>query len=512
MRLSDFFAVMSKDSLIAAALKRFGVFWGGLCKGSLVFRLASRNGRFAGFLGRSWVYKLLSSLFHLPVKLLSPIILNNKSCCDSSLFFRLAVQFLDSLHIWTALFLALAMAVPHSGWSNSYSAAAALLLLLGLVARMVLRAAVKPLLLALDVFLVIFILSVVISTFFSVSPSESSRFLIFYATCFIFFIVLALSIETKKQLAEAIGFTLLGLTLCALYGVWQGIVGVPVDVSQIDTALNEGVKGRIWSTFDNPNNFAEVLILFLPFYLSSALNAKKLPVKLIWLAVSVPALFSLLLTQSRADWLGLAVGIGVFVFFKNKRLIPLLLILAILSVPFIPAGIIKRAVSIFNFQDSSNKTRLQIYQSIFPMFKDYWFTGLGLGNDIFKRIVQNYNLFSKMIPAHSHNLFLQVWLETGVIGFLSFTGFLLRLVKRSIKAVTKPKDKELTNTIIAALSGLAAVSVAGMADYIWFNPRVMLLFWSVAGLLTCALKLSCGNTELSDSGMRVVEGGEAANA
>jgi putative inorganic carbon (HCO3(-)) transporter len=121
------------------------------------------------------------------------------------------------------------------------------------------------------------------------------------------------------------------------------------------------------------------------------------------------------------------------------------------------------------------------------MLKDYWVTGFGLGNEIFRRLVQTYPLHSKMIPAHSHNLFLQIWLEAGITGFVSIMCYMAGLFKRAVKAVVRPKDIYLGNTILAGLCGFIAICVAGLADHIWFNPRVMLLFWSVAGIITASL-------------------------
>lgn len=476
-----------EGSSAAALLRAVMSFLHKLSRGSSILRFCAREGYFEKNWSHSITAGALTAILNAPAKLLNPALGKMEKALNSSLSFKVFSFILDNLHIWMGLYLAAAIAVPHSGWSNTYSTAAAVVFLILYCSRTIVRYEAKPLLLALNSFQVLFMVSVLFAALTSVSFSSSLRFLIFYITGFLFFAVLALSIDTKRQLSQVIGLLLIGLLMSGLYGVWQGIVGVPVNPSQVDITLNAGSKGRIWSTFDNPNNFAEVIVLLVPFYLSMALNSKKVPAKLFWIALSAPAIASLILTKSRADWLGFAVAVVVFVYFKNKKLLPIVIVLGALSVPFLPSSLVNRAMSIFNLEDSSNKTRIQIYQTIWPMLKDYWVTGFGLGTDIFRKLLQAYPLHSKMIPAHSHNLFIQIWMEAGIAGFITFVGFLAGLFKKMVKAITQPKDKFLGNVILAGLCGLAAICVASLADHIWFNPRVMLLFWSVAGIVTAAL-------------------------
>ncbi len=51
-------------------------------------------------------------------------------------------------------------------------------------------------------------------------------------------------------------------------------------------------------------------------------------------------------------------------------------------------------------------------------------------------------------------------------------------------------DKYLKYTIIAGISSLAGILVVGVAEYVWYYPRVMVIFWVVVGLLLAALNLT----------------------
>lgn len=488
-KLSNGLKQYLEGSVIASFFTRALAYCFQLVKESYIFSLVSRDGLFSRSWQHSLAARIIKAVYDIPAKFLHPLWLKIKDYCLSSLAVKIIIYFANTLHIWMGIFVLFLIASPHKAWSNSYSALAAAAFLFLYIIRMIVREKAKPVFLAINVFLFIFMIAIFLATVLSIAPKESLRLLIFYLTSFIFFTLIILSIESTEQLTQFLGLVLIGLTICGLYGTYQGIVGVPINESQIDISLHMGTRGRIWSTFDNPNNLAEVLVMFLPFYLALSLNSKNWSTKLFWLALSAPALLSLVFTQSRAAWGGFAVAIVVFVFFKNKKLLPLLIILSILAVPFLPTALVRRALSIFNFEDSSNKTRLEIYRTIWPVFKDYWITGLGLGNDIFRRTVQNYNLFSRMVPAHSHNLYLQIWLEAGVFAFLSFAGFLLGLFKRSIKAIIEHKNTNTGNILLAGICGMTGVCIAGLADHIWFNPRVMLLFWASAGIIITCLTL-----------------------
>ncbi|MEI3580905.1 MAG: hypothetical protein V8Q30_13475 [Acutalibacteraceae bacterium] len=59
----------------------------------------------------------------------------------------------------------------------------------------------------------------------------------------------------------------------SLYGVYQRIQGVEANEAYVDVTVNAGMPGRVESYFDNPNTFAEVLILLLPLVLALILSA-----------------------------------------------------------------------------------------------------------------------------------------------------------------------------------------------------------------------------------------------
>jgi O-antigen ligase len=477
-------------SFFARTVRALGSCLNKLLDASAIVKFIRREGFFSRTLGHSAIYNLLDKVFNFPARVSRRFYEGRKAIFGESYAFRLLSLFTRNFHMLLALTLVVLLAVPDAKWSNAYGT----IMVLGFFVLFFLKSATEKAdfnIKSMDFYLLLFMLAVVLSQVFSIFPGLSLRFMVFYINCFLFVLLIVSSVRTSEQLGQFIETVLVGITLTGLYGIWQAIAGVPVNPSQIDVNLNEGMPGRIFSTIGNSNSYAEVLVMFLPFYAAVILNSKSIFKKLAFAALAVPPFLSLLLTFSRSSWIGSAIAVLVFVFFWNRKLIPLLIAAGLLCIPVLPQSIYRRILTIFNPNDTSAGYRVLIYKTIWPVLKDYWFTGIGLGTDAFMKVVQNYALYTKgAIPPHSHNVFAQVWLETGIVGILSYAGFLLGLLKRGIKNIAGKTDVYTRNFIVAGISALIGISVVSVAEYVWFYHRVMILFWVVAALVMASLNIS----------------------
>lgn len=489
-----------RESLIARFFRKYGLFFSNIFTSSAIIDFFKRDGIFNRGFSNSAVYRFVYGLINLPQRLLHPLYERAGQVLGESILFNGLLFLLRKLHLLVAGFIFIALVVKHDSWNNLYSTIAMVILLLLYIIRTAVEGKTGFNLNIFNVFLITFVVCVVLAEAFSIMPRGSLRFLAFYLTCFIMVLLFMVSIRTKKDMTEVLTIILTGMTIGGLYGIYQKYTGVAVNVSWIDTKLNQGVLSRVYAFFYNPNNFAEIIVMFIPFYMAAFFNVKSLYKKLIYLAMAVPPFAALLLTQTRSAWIAFAVAGLVYVFFKEKRLIPVFLLLGILSIPLLPQSIILRIRTITNPEDTSSETRLQLYQTILPILKDYWFTGLGLGNETLLRVSRNYFSFidNSSIPSHSHNLYLQIWLETGIAGILSFLAFIGATVKRSIRTICRSKDSYVNNILISGLASLSGILVIGIVEYVWFYQRVMLFFWVVIGIMLAALCIKAGLQEEQD--------------
>jgi O-antigen ligase len=302
-----------------------------------------------------------------------------------------------------------------------------------------------------------------------------------------------LEVDSEKKLYDLTKFIVLSSVLTSIYGLYQWlIVGIAVNPSLTDLTINQNLGARIFSSFGNPNVYGEFLVLSIPFFLPLIFKANNMMQKVILTISSLPVLLMLFKTGSRSAWIAFAVCIFIFVFLWNKKYIPALIILGLVAIPFLPSSIYNRLMTIFNPNDSSLQYRQMIMGPALVMLRDYWITGVGLGSKAVGLIYQRYKGFGLTTVAHTHNLYIQLWLEAGILAILSFIMFMFRLAKNSYLKVNKFSNSKQSLIISAALASTLGILVMGFADYVWFYNRIFLMFWINISIVLSALNLKQG--------------------
>ncbi|NCC69071.1 MAG: hypothetical protein EOM14_12920, partial [Clostridia bacterium] len=210
--------------------------------------------------------------------------------CSGSLFFNF--EFI------LGAFIFIMFVAPHDYWSNSYAllASAGLFVLYGLLAASGKRRVFYPDELGFPFLL--FVFACILSLLFTRDLGDSLRVLMFFVTAFLLTFVIAADITDEKRLMKLMGFIYAAVMITALYAVVQRIMGVQVDMLLTDLANNQGVPGRVYSTLDNPNNYAEFLVLFTPLCAAFAVNVRNRTLRLpLSLAVALP-MFAMVMTYS----------------------------------------------------------------------------------------------------------------------------------------------------------------------------------------------------------------------
>jgi len=459
---------------------------------SKIINFVSRRDYYTKVWEHSLLYNIIYNLANSIPKWINKLYLKYETYFASSIFVKFLIGILRRIEILVAAFVALAIIVPHEKWNNIYLTMIALVLATMFFIKIIVHKFEYFNIKALDFALIIFAVVVLISAIFSFFPSLSTRFLVFYATCFIMLLVMVSSLKTERSLNLFIEIVLIGVTFTGLYGIYQDkVIGIAVNPAYTDLITNSNPQGRVFSTLQNPNNFAELLIMMLPFYMVVILNSKKIYKKIAYSLMAIPPLISFIGTGTRAAWIVFLVCAMIFAFFKNKKLIPLLFFAGLLCIPFVPESIYRRIMSLTS-SDKSASYRIMIYKTVWPMLKDYWITGVGLGTDTFIDVCENYYQYTKQPkpPPHSHNLYMQIWLETGILGVTSFIWFAVRTVKKCIISLSDKTESGLNNILIAGICGTLGVLAMGIPEYIWFYPRVMFMFWVLVGVILSALSIS----------------------
>ncbi|MDR2606583.1 MAG: O-antigen ligase family protein [Oscillospiraceae bacterium] len=486
-----------RESLIVTKLAAFGA-WLKRRFGESVLSAALRHeGVISCDFGGSLFVRAISAAVNFPAWLCVRLYALKPELWDGSAVIRALRYFGTHTEALFALLFVLIFSVPQENWDNWYSSYAAAAILLIFVVGSVKK---QPNILDVrraGAWAVAFAALTAVAMLTSVSVGGSLRFFVFHFTDMVCVIVMISGIRTMRQLKYVAGFALLGTAIASVAGFAQRIEGIDVNASFTDLAANKYMPGRVFSFFDNPNTFAMVLVMFIPLALGLFCYGKGVRMKLYSLAVFVLATGALLMTYSRGAWIGYAGSLGLFILIVRPMLAPLPVLGFILAFPFLPRAIADRVLTIFNSGDSSISSRTEIYSAGLRVFAARPIQGAGLGSDAVQQYVRENGLFlSNAKFTHSHNLYIQIAAETGVFGILAFLGAMLQTFKRAFAELGA--DKERKAIIAGGVSGLFGVLVCAVADYPWFYPRVMLMFWLLFGIIVAATGIPPNGGEVND--------------
>ena len=387
--------------------------------------------------------------------------------------------------IWTTLTIALAPVLPTM---------MVLVLALASMMSLLLMASITPDFkfkhYKINTWIFAFAIVIAVSALISISMAESIRIAMLMIAFVMFYFVVINVITTKKQLKMVLYVLTVIATLTAIYGVYQYVFGDVYSQAWLDDEMFEDIKMRVYSTLENPNVYGEYLLLIIPIIASLFWTEKGWKKKLFLLACLGITGLVLILTFSRGCWLGIIFAIAVLAIIIDKRFIFLGIILLLLSPFILPDTIINRFMSIGNMNDSSTSYRVYIWMGTLSMLKDYWISGVGMGIISFNTIYPLYS-YNNIVAPHSHNLYLQVIVEYGIVGFITMVGVMYNYFKELIISMKAKK-----NIIVGGLmSGMLGFLIQSMTDHTWYNYRVVLMFWVIVGISIVASKINIGEKD-----------------
>ncbi|MBQ4369832.1 MAG: O-antigen ligase family protein [Oscillospiraceae bacterium] len=460
-------------------------------RSSALCRLLSSEGLEALW-KRSLLYRALEWLFNLIPRALRRLFGEGRPCADSSLFFTKVAPRFDMLSLaLMCVLIAFMLSCPYKRWNNFYALVIALAALCCLWIRFIRggKLSFEHAGAWTAIFLIIYMLSAV----WSQSFETSWRYVFYSFTAALVILICVNSVTNLRRLYALIVFCALGLAVCSLYGVLQGIRGVEASASYTDLSVNSDMPGRVFSFFDNPNTFASIMVFFAPMMLAMVFYGRGWKKRTLFAIAFLASTAALVMTYSRGAWLAYAFALFVLALMLCPRWVPLFIVGCVAMLPFLPQTIQNRLLSIFS-SDSSIGSRSYIYSAVIRLLKRNWFFGVGLGSTELRRGVAVFNTFDTVAShfyfVHAHNIFLEVWAESGILALIAFAGSMLSSLKRGVRAVKTAQSREVKGAAAGAAAGLFGALMFGMTDNLWAYPRVLIIFWFLVGILYSAAKLA----------------------
>lgn len=327
----------------------------------------------------------------------------------------------------------------------------------------------------------IFLAWVLVSAFASKVPEKSFSAAILYISLFFAFLLGFSLTRTNKKFANWWLSALLVIGLVLVVGYF---IADPPDLS----TARKFVGPFYWH-----NQMAAFLMFLIPPAAAYVMLAKK---KILAATSLIFFLIAFLLTYSRASWLSLVLAVSPLIFFvrgnllKNKKLMfgLVLGVVTLFTLVFTLSGLGQRARSIIlevsgKTRTTSGNVRVAAFVASFDMFKGNPMFGVGPG--VYGEAYRAFQKVPWLYAKNTHNHFLQVLSEMGVVGFVTFSSIFLGTLYIVIKR-TRDISQKFTfqeKTLLACLGiALLASTLHNLLDVDWNWPSLAFLFWFSFGI------------------------------
>lgn len=267
--------------------------------------------------------------------------------------------------------------------------------------------------------------------------------------------------KTKEWMYRSLGISAF---IVSIYGLIQWFFRLPIPPPW-------DVERRITSIFPYPNALALFVgpIVVLAITQAWQTRKEKSAWKWVWLGIVLVGLIAIVLAKSEAAIASiLLVTILFFLFQKSTRIATVFISVLMIVFAFSFSPIRMSLMEKFSFQDWSEQVRLSQWTETIQLLKDHPLFGVGLsGYPI--ALVPYHKATYLEIFQYPHNILLNIWVELGMLGVLSFLALLLMSTWKI--CTTKPF------ILVPAVFVLGEMFIHGLVDVPYFKNDLALLTW-----------------------------------
>ncbi len=343
----------------------------------------------------------------------------------------------------------------------------------------------------LDASVLIFSALMLLGGVFTAGGLESTYSAIMYTVFLLMYFLVVNSYIRKTWIYRGIKLVVISTSIVAVIGVFEDGV---ISSSWVDMSAFSDIGARISSFLGNPNMLGVYLVIVFPLILAQMIVSDRIRSKLGYAIGALAVAVCTVMTWSRGAWLGIIVTTVLFLVlynFKSIWLIAAGIVTSPIWFSFLPESVIKRFMSILSMSDTSILYRFNTWRGVLNMIWDNILSGIGVGESAFKNVYSLYAVSGTETVMHSHNLYLEITLSLGIVGTVVFAAIIVMYSQKCFADITRRRvDSKSRIMISAGLSGIAGALVMGLVDYIWYNYRVFLIFWSVIALTVALTKIN----------------------
>ena len=277
-----------------------------------------------------------------------------------------------------------------------------------------------------------------------------------------------------------------------LIGFWELLTGQHLAISKSNEMFLDHKMPTAF--FRNPNDFATVITLSLPFVITFIRYSKKFLPVLFGFAILASSMFLVISTGSRANLLAIIIGLVFWYIFllpskkKATVLLSCIVVIGFFSIVFSSqlsvsiSSIAKElgTINLENFETSgtSLNIRMNLIKNALSLMAGSFGFGLGAGN--FEHQMTLYaNEFTAGI-VNAHNWWFEILANYGLGVFVGYMVFYISLIRKLLlayKNLVMAQDKRICE---ALLVGLISFSIASTSSSSIMTLRPQWFFFAFA--------------------------------
>ena len=344
----------------------------------------------------------------------------------------------------------------------------------------------------------LFIVSILISFFQAFNILESiikfSHWFNLYCAFITFFFLMS---KTPRKLLIA---TILLIFTVQLYFTYDGYFKL-LEFVKFDFSYSHFLKG----VTGNKNITATLFCLTIPFIYYFILSTKRILLSILLFLSLIFSFYAIFILGARTSivifivlFFVYSIAIIQYYFRSDKNLNFLLLSLFKLFVPFLLSFIIfsnfegnnksiqiQERVQTINANDESVNIRIKFYKLAVEEFFRSPITGIGSGNwkiksvDLYKNNIDGY-----IAPYHVHNDFLEIAVETGLLGLIPFVFIFLSILIYTRFSIIKSKSFTdfIFNYTLLIIAGLYVID--SFLNFPHARPVLSVFFMMILSLIS----------------------------
>ena len=308
-----------------------------------------------------------------------------------------------------------------------------------------------------------FVLCIMLSAVKSIELSLTVKEIVRWLELFMIYYLTINLINDEKKMRIILYSMFLTVTMVSVLGI--------IDYIRMEQ--------RAISLFGNPNPLAGYVNLIIPVLFGMLMTSAALWERTALFIITMLSLAVLCFTHSRVAWLSLILTMSILFFrviFKKKVLLFLTILSAILAFAFLIPDIRDRFMDKVRLQDLNYtlKYRATCHMIGYGMLKDNSILGIGIGNVplLIKKFVDSGPLLIKkfveggpaMMQTHLHSLYLQILVETGLMGLCAFVFWLACVIKYLVSSLKASEKYENYWLFVGLVGGVIVYLFNNLTD------------------------------------------------